>query len=256
MAENDLGFNSAAEPAVEAVPDEQLILKKRARRRLVGAVALALLAIIVLPMVMDQEPKPLTQDIQIRIPSQEPGTAGNLARIMPGKPAPTPLPALAKPAESAPAPPAVQATAAAPEAKADPVTKPAAEAKPTPAPAAVPADKPAAAKVAEKPAEKPPAKPSAQERKAETTRANALLSGEQWVVQLGAYQDLANVKLLQGKIKELGYPSFTEKVDTPQGARVRVRSGPFASREAADKAQERLKKIGAGAPLGGVVAQK
>ena len=67
---------------------------------------------------------------------------------------------------------------------------------------------------------------------------------------------MANVKLLQGKIKELGYPSFTEKVDTPQGARVRVRGGPFDSREAAEKAHERLKKIGAGAPLGGLVAKK
>lgn len=254
MAENDLGFNPASEPAVEAVPDAQLILKKRARRRLVGAIALALLAVIVLPMVMDQEPKPLSQDIQIRIPSQDPGNGTSLSRIVPSKPAPTPLPALAKPAEPAPAPAAPQATAN-PEPKPDaaPAVKPT-ETKP-PA-ASTPPEKPAATKVVEKPAEKAADKAPAKERKAETARANAPLNGEQWVVQLGAYQDMANVKLLQGKIKELGYPSYTEKVDTPQGVRTRVRSGPFASHEAADKAQERLKKIGAGAPTGGIVAQK
>lgn len=51
--------------------DAQLELKKRARRRLVGAVALALLAVIVLPMVMDDEPRTGSQDIQVRIPSRD-----------------------------------------------------------------------------------------------------------------------------------------------------------------------------------------
>ena len=52
--------------------DAQLPLKKRARRRLVGAtVALAVLAAVVLPMVMDQAPKTPVADIQIRIPGQE-----------------------------------------------------------------------------------------------------------------------------------------------------------------------------------------
>ena len=55
----------------DAVADDSLELKKRARRRLVGAIALALLAIVVLPMVMDSEPRPASQDVQIRIPSQD-----------------------------------------------------------------------------------------------------------------------------------------------------------------------------------------
>ena len=70
-------------------PDE-LQLKKRARRRLVGAVALALFAVIVLPMVMDREPRPLSQDIQVRIPSQD--STGFASKLLPGKPA-TPMPA-------------------------------------------------------------------------------------------------------------------------------------------------------------------
>ena len=51
--------------------DTDLLLKKRARRRLLGAVAFAGLAAVVLPMVMDDEPKQQVQDVQIRIPGQD-----------------------------------------------------------------------------------------------------------------------------------------------------------------------------------------
>ncbi len=84
----------------------------------------------------------------------------------------------------------------------------------------------------------------------------ARVAAAQWILQLGAYQDQANVRLLLAKLKELGYPSYTEKVKTAQGPRTRVRGGPFATRQAAEKAQAHLKKIGAGGPPGGVVAQK
>ena len=52
----------------KAISDEELQLKKRARRRLVGAIALVLLVVVFLPMVLDSEPKPLNQDISITIP--------------------------------------------------------------------------------------------------------------------------------------------------------------------------------------------
>ncbi|WP_291994500.1 SPOR domain-containing protein [Candidatus Accumulibacter sp. ACC003] len=51
--------------------DPQLHLKKKARRRLVGAVAIAGLAAVILPMVMDEEPKQAVHDVQIAIPGQE-----------------------------------------------------------------------------------------------------------------------------------------------------------------------------------------
>lgn len=47
--------------------------KKRARRRLIGAMALALAAIIGLPMILDSEPKPLADDVNIRIPAKDKG---------------------------------------------------------------------------------------------------------------------------------------------------------------------------------------
>lgn len=226
-----------------AVPDSDLQLKKRARRRLVGAIALALLAAIVLPMVMDHEPRPAPQDIQVRIPSQDAGSF--TSRVVPGAPTATPLPPVAE--------------AKKPEPKPEPEAKPQ---EPTPALAPKPEAKPEP-KSETKPAAKPASKTT------EELRAEKILAGGdtakseapkadngQWVLQLGAYAEHGNVKVLQDKVKELGYPSYTEKVSTPQGERIRVRAGPFSSKAAAEKAQSRLKQIGAGGPPGGVVAPK
>lgn len=232
----------------EASQDTHLELKKRARRRLVGAAALALFAAIVLPMVMDQEPKPPAQDIQVRIPGQESGTF--TSRILPGKPASTtplpPPPVATKPVEAvAEAKPEVPA-ANKPDVGKTETAKP--EIKPDAKPEAKPEPKP---EVKQVPAVKPePAKPAAKEEKA---RAEAALNGkEQWVVQLGAYKDAGNVKHLLEKLKQMGVAAYTEKFDSPQGPRTRVRAGPFASREAAEKARGRIKTIGVDGP----VAQK
>lgn len=45
-------------------------LKRRGRRRLVGAIALVLLAVIILPMVFDPEPRPVTPPVSVRIPGE------------------------------------------------------------------------------------------------------------------------------------------------------------------------------------------
>jgi DedD protein len=234
----------------EASLDEQLELKKRARRRLVGATALALLAAIVLPMVMDHEPRPPAQDIQVRIPSQDAG--GFASRILPLKPAATPLPPSAPAAEAKPA--------SEPKAEAKPEAKPEPKAAaPKESPKAVPVPPPVPAKPADKPAEKPAAKPpekpaekSAEKKSEETRAANALAgagAAEQWVVQLGAYKEAGNVKLLLSKLKEMGVPAYTEKFDSPQGPRTRVRAGPFPNKEAAEKARTKAKIVGVDGPV-------
>ena len=46
-------------------------LKRRGRRRLVGAVALVLLAVIVLPMVFDPEPRRTPPPVSVRIPGED-----------------------------------------------------------------------------------------------------------------------------------------------------------------------------------------
>lgn len=105
----------------KAISDDELQLKKRARRRLVGAIALVLLVVVFLPMLLDNEPKPLNQDIAITIPPipgpesaplpaiqepPEPATAG-LSEPEPEPPAPDPLPRVEpKPAATAPKAPA------------------------------------------------------------------------------------------------------------------------------------------------------
>ncbi|MBL8490147.1 MAG: SPOR domain-containing protein [Rhodocyclaceae bacterium] len=232
----------------DATLDAQTELKKRARRRLVGATALALLAVIVLPMVMDREPKPAPQDIQVRIPSQDAGTF--TSRILPSKPAATPLPPVepkgASGVMSEQRPDA--ATMPKPEGKAEPKASAKPEPK-MPSPEAKPEPKPA------RPAAWPGGAPDASTAKPQPdlVKAESALSGSgEWVVQLGAYKEAGNVKLLIGKIREMKIPVYTEKLDTAGGTRTRVRAGPFPSRDAAEKVEARIRKIG----VNGTVAPK
>lgn len=248
-----------------ASQDAQLELKKRARRRLVGAAALALLAAVVLPMVMDHEPRPVNQDIQVRIPSPE-GSGGIASRLLPAKPAATPLPPVVPAAEPVAPERKVEAKAesgkpdAKPEPKPDPkheakaetpsqaVATPAVKVPEKPAADKAPTDKPAADKPVVTPAEK------AAEAKSDEARANKALAGgegaaTQWVVQLGAYKESGNVKLLLAKLKEMGVPTYTEKFDSPQGPRTRVRAGPFPNKDAAEKARAKAKIVGVDGPV-------
>ena len=221
-------------------PDTDLQLKKSARRRLVGAAALALLAIIVLPMVMDHEPRPPVQDIQVRIPSQDGSGAGPIS-----KPpvALAPSLAAAKPETKPEAKPEAK-----PEVKVEPAVAPKPEVKPEVKPEPKPETKPAPVAVAPVPvAEKPAAKPAETAPSADKTKAAA--TAGQWVVQLGAYKDAGNIKLLLAKLKGIGVQAYTEKFDTPQGLRTRVRAGPYPSKEAAEKAQKRIKIIGVDGPV-------
>jgi DedD protein len=94
---SDSTFQSRAEEDSDAVrnrgkrksgkdrktPDPVLPEKKRARRRLVGAVALVMAAVVGLPMILDSEPKPVTDDIAIDIPSKDKRTQGGAVRTAP-----------------------------------------------------------------------------------------------------------------------------------------------------------------------------
>ena len=221
----------------DATLDGQLELKKRARRRLVGAAALALLAAVVLPMVMDHDPRQPVQDVQVRIPGQD--GSGIASRILPNKAVPTPLPP--SPPDSAPE--------SRPEAAAD--AKPLVEPKPV---AEIPRDDKPAPKPAEKPVVKPVEKPAEKAvSKADEARARAALAGQEvgdsWLVLIGAYKDDANVKQLTAKLKQAGVPVYTEHFDSPQGPRTRVRAGPFKTRQAAEQALTKMKKVGINGPI-------
>jgi DedD protein len=236
------------------LPDANLQLKKRARRRLVGAVAFAGLAAVVLPMVMDEEPKQQLQDVQILIPGQDqtpfsPTLELSTTLSMKGlsqdqvSSAPTPAPAGGETKEA----PSAEAVGSDATPVARPVEKPAAR------PVEKPVEKPAA-KPAEKPAEKPLEKTV--EKQTEAQRAAAILSGkttddpapandkDSFVIVVGTFSNTANVKELQTKIKGLGIKVYTESLESPEGRKTRVRAGPFASRNAAEKALEKMKRIG------------
>jgi len=51
--------------------DDEQNLRRKARRRLIGAFALTLAVVVILPMVLDSEPKPTGQDIDLRIPAAD-----------------------------------------------------------------------------------------------------------------------------------------------------------------------------------------
>ena len=61
-------------PAGEAV-DLGLLQKKRARRRLIGAVTLSASAALILSFALDQEPRPLRDDLVLKMPARETGDA-------------------------------------------------------------------------------------------------------------------------------------------------------------------------------------
>jgi DedD protein len=233
--------------------------KKRARRRLVGAIALALAAAVGLPMLLDSEPKPLGTDIAINIPSKD-------------KAAPLPVPAastvdsgeeIVEPEEAAPAaaapgqgaavpadPPPVRTLEIAPP-KPEPVQKPEPEKKPVkpaepePKKAEKVADKPL-----EKPAEKPVARPADKPRtQDDAARAIAILEGkpapkaegptQKFVVQVAALATQEKVNELQGRLRAAGVSSFTEK----SGELIRVRVGPY-SKEEGEKIRSKLIAMG------------
>ncbi len=76
---------------------------------------------------------------------------------------------------------------------------------------------------------------------AERARALAALANTQFEFQVGAYADPDDVI---AKLKAAKIPHYTEPVATERGKVTRVRAGPFASREAAERALERVKALG------------
>ena len=242
--------------------DVQLQLKKRARRRLVGAIAFVSVVAVVLPMVMDHEPRQVVQDVEIRIPGQdEKPFAPKFSAAPVEKSAPKPSP------DSSPAQVLVEPEV---KPKSDHVVEP--PVIPTARVVEVPKSKPAekllekplakpAVKPAEKPSEKPVTKPV--EKADDAKRAAAILSGMsaenkpaakagEYLLLIGAFSNEANVKNLKLKLGEQSIKTFSEPLDTPQGKKIRLRAGPFASREAAEKALEKMQRIG----VSGVIAAK
>ena len=207
MAERSNATTKKSQEAAQNVTT----LQKRGRRRLVGAIALVLLAVILLPMVFDPEPRPSAPLVNVRIPSEEGSKFTPKVGVKPAEPEPRPVEKKVEGKGAEPAP----AAAPAPE--------PAA-----PAPEPVKVEDTPVAKTAEKPAET--AVPAA--------------NGQQYMVQVGAFATAEKVKEITDQLKEARLVHYTESIATAMGAVTRVRLGPFPSKDAAEKARERAKALG------------
>jgi len=199
--------------------DAALDLRRRARRRLIGAIALVLALVIVPPWIMDLEPRPVTTDLRVEIPSQD-------ANRLKPPPAVTRAPEAGPPAAKSAAPPAA-------ESKAEP------KSSPSPAPEPPKAEAPKPAPKADTVARAAPAA-----KGAEAKRAEAILNAEQYVVQLGVFAERENAAKLEARLAKAGVKHYTETVAVAGGEQTRVRAGPFPTRDAAEKSREKLKGMG------------
>ena len=150
---------------------------------------------MLLPIVLDQQPKPVTQVLTVQIPSQDAGPFNT--RVLPPLPSP---PEAQKKDESAREPEKVENT--------------------------VPAG----------------SRPGASQK--ESAKSSERPKKETFMVPLGAFTNSDNAKQVQDKAASAGVKSYSERVRLPQGEQTRVRAGPFTSREAAEKARDRLKALG------------
>jgi DedD protein len=193
-------------------PDATL-LRRRARRRLVGAIALVVLIVVLLPIILDQQPRTVTQTLTVQIPSQDAGPFNT--RVLPPLPSPPEVPKNGESVRAAQDKSGKSASTAPTDSRSG-----------------------ASQKQSAKPAERP------KKDVAEARRAQPRPKKEVYMVPLGAFTNSENAKQVQDKAASAGFKSYTESVKLPQGEQTRVRAGPFTSRDAAEKARDRLKSLG------------
>lgn len=199
----------------DAPNDQELTLKKRARRRLVGAIALVLLMIIVLPMILkDRTVTAPTEEVTITLSNQNhgsdplPDSSDFDSNVIPAEVAPS----VSEPVMSEEPSNQTESSSASEESPQAPIEPKAVPAKP----------KTEAPKTAEK----------------------KNVNGPKFYVQIGVFSDEANVKQLQAKLSDLGYPSQTEKIDTAKGKKIRLRTHLLGERNEAAIALQNIKDAG------------
>jgi len=255
-----MGFFKRKDPADQAqsskraaVPSEVQAaeLRGRARRRLAGAIALVLAAVIILPMVLDSQPVPVADNIPIKVPERNTPFQPQVSEpqvVAPETPAPAAAPT--EPS-SVPTPPPITSVPA--PIAAAPAQPPASQ------PAAPPAATPKPAAPAPKPEPKPATPPKPDTRSDDGARALALLEGRaapaapapkpaakgNFVLQIAAYTTSEDAQSRRSKLHQAGVTNaFVEQATIGGKQQYRLRVGPFPSREAAQAAQARLRTLG------------
>jgi DedD protein len=257
------GAQASAEP-VESVE----VLRKKTLHRLIGSAILVVVGVVGFSLVFDRQPRPIPVDIAISIPSRDGATP--LVIGAPLVTASTPIAATSTtaapvPEAAAPAATASASTVAAPASAAVPVSaKASLGAKeeivaPVVKPAAPASAKEVAKEVVKPPVKEAPKDAGADKSKAEAERAKALLEGKvapsptpekaasaeagRFIVQVGAFADPAKARQTRLKVEKAGMKTYTHVAETAEGKRIRVRVGPFASRDEAEKAAKKLKSL-------------
>jgi len=232
--------------AEQTAPDADHALRKanRLRQRLVGAAVLIALAVLLLPIWLDGsglraprvEPVPtppkVAQPDKVEVPAPPPQQMEAL-KNPPKQLMPPPQPAVSKPSDaekSASTPSAASESKSPSSSSADSAAKSASSTK---------ADQVAAKETKPAPANPPE---STKTEPAKTESMPKAVADGKWVVQLGSFSDELNARGLQKSVSEAGFKVFVQPLFAKKGTVWRVRVGPFATREDANKATERLRE--------------
>lgn len=229
------------------------------KQRLVGAIVLVALAVIFLPMLLDGSGQSGPRDVAIDIPDQPQAPANRLTQPEAAATGndDTAASADASPATGAGSQPGTMPggvvagdDAAASDAPAEP--SPAdnetsaratdggsAEAGSGDGPATDEASSETARAETDAAADSASASEPAPEGEASTAGAGD--SGPtSWVVQVGSFGRETNALVLRDRLRELDFDAFVERADTADGTVWRVRVGPVASEDAAERLSERV----------------
>jgi DedD protein len=213
-------------------------LRRRARHRLIGASVLVVLGVIGFPLLFDTQPRPVSVDIAVDIPDR--ATAKPLVDTSKQKPLSASAGLDAK-EEVVPE--------AKPEVKAESKPEPKAEVKPEVAVAAAAA---VAAVVPKAETKQEPAKAEAKTETKPDAKTDAKVAakptdskdtGARFVVQAGTFSDEAKLRETRSKLEKAGITTYTQVIESKEGRRVRVRVGPFTSRDEADKVARKIKQL-------------
>ncbi len=187
-------------------------LRRQARHRLIGATVLVLLAVIGFPLVFDTKPREVAADIRIDMPDKD-----------------------AVRSSQAPTPPSSVVTAPVPVPDADvPTEQKATEAvsKAVVPPSVMPEKAPQALTKEEEVFPKPDP--------------NSEKSGDsapRFIVQVGAFAEEKKSTEVRSKLEKAGIKTYTHIAQTKEGKRIRVRVGPFATKEEAQKTADKIKSL-------------
>jgi DedD protein len=190
--------------------EKELDLRRKTRRRLLGAIMLALAAVVILPMLLDGEPRESgSQNISLEIPSPD-----SVDKFVAVPPVFTTSDTLAEPVSPSSTLGIEENARVSKERAAEKVTK------------SVVVERKKVVGITEK----------------QTDEMQKLVdkisgSGSEFVVQIGAFSSLDAAQRELDKVKVWRFRGYTEKV----GDNVRVRVGPYPTRKRAENAVRRLK---------------